>query len=67
MKALISFFRYAPGAILVLVGIAQFRHGPWWLCVALIAFGGLAVALPLYVDYLRRRLRRIIASRQTHA
>jgi len=78
MRRVVTIMYLAPGATLVVLGIAGIisGHAPWlaakvghapiWLSVGMIVFGVLGAAPYLAVMYLRRRLRNLAAMKRTN-
>jgi hypothetical protein len=77
--ALVWFMRWAPGTVLVVIGVAnivagyvpalerRIGHGPLPLSIGVIVFGSLSLALAVWVTSVEKRYRQFIASRRANA
>ncbi|HEY3800622.1 MAG TPA: hypothetical protein VGL58_19895 [Caulobacteraceae bacterium] len=77
--ALVWFMRWAPGAVLVAIGVASIAagyvpalehrigHGPLPLSIGVIVFGSLSLALAVWITSVEKRYRQFIASRRANA
>ena len=79
MKAFVWFMRWAPGTVLLVMGVAyivahyvpaledQIGHPPLPLSIGVAVFGSLNVALACWSTSVEKRYRRFIASRRADA
>jgi hypothetical protein len=77
--ALVWLMRWVPGTVLVVIGVAnivagyvpalarRIGHGPFALSIGVIVFGGLSLALTVWVTSVEKRYRQFIASRRANA